>query len=193
MINIINELVKIINLLISLFKTGAKKPFISVINQKARKTYPKISHLLTDNKEYNLKNKIKYFALAYGFKPELIAGLVGVESGYNNHAQSGAGAFGLMQITRRWHPLFFNNGSWDNPDYNLNYGCKVLKSYIKFVKSKGVKDSDALKVALAYYNTGQSAIDSYRAGRNPDETTDFKSYADDVFSYAELIRLQGVY
>lgn len=67
-----------------------------------------------------------------GLTPELVMGVIQVESSFNRYAVSERGARGLMQLMPFWikeigHPtddLF-------NPAINLRYGCMVLKSYLR--------------------------------------------------------------
>ena len=75
------------------------------------------------------------FAGALGFKPELVLGLVEVESGFKKYAVSGAGAHGYMQVMPFWvkeigaaeHNLFHLR-------INLRYGCTILRYYLDIEK-----------------------------------------------------------
>lgn len=67
-----------------------------------------------------------------GLAPELVMGVIQIESSFNRYAVSDRGARGLMQLMPFWikeigHPtddLF-------NPATNLRYGCVVLKGYLR--------------------------------------------------------------
>ncbi len=89
-----------------------------------------------------------------GIAPELVMGLIQVESSFNRYAVSNRGARGLMQLMPFWmkeigHPtddLF-------NPATNLKYGCIVLKHYLR--RTNGHVDR-----ALGMYN-GSTATTRY--------------------------------
>lgn len=78
-------------------------------------------------------------ATRVGLTPELVMGVIQIESSFNRYAVSNRGARGLMQLMPFWikeigHPtddLF-------NPATNLRYGCLVLRNYLK--RSKGELD-----------------------------------------------------
>ncbi|KAA3634488.1 MAG: lytic transglycosylase domain-containing protein [Proteobacteria bacterium] len=66
-----------------------------------------------------------------GIAPELVMGVIQIESSFDRYAVSDRGARGLMQLMPFWikeigHPtddLF-------NPATNLRYGCRVLRNYL---------------------------------------------------------------
>lgn len=85
----------------------------------------------------------------YGFRPELILGMVKVESDYNPRAVSHRGAYGLMQVN---FPVWKNELSIDKKrifdiDYNIDLGLQILKRY--YQESKG-----NIFRALHLYNNG---------------------------------------
>lgn len=85
----------------------------------------------------------------YGFRPELILGMVKVESDCNPRAVSGRGAYGLMQVN---FSVWKNELSIDKKrifdiDYNIELGLEILKRY--YVESKG-----NISRALHLYNNG---------------------------------------
>jgi soluble lytic murein transglycosylase-like protein len=85
----------------------------------------------------------------YGFKPELILGMMKVESGYNPRAVSHRGAYGLMQVNFSvWKKeLDIDKKRIFDIDYNIDLGLQILKRY--FLESKG-----NIKRALHLYNNG---------------------------------------
>ena len=85
----------------------------------------------------------------YGFQPELILGMMKVESGYNPRAVSRKGAYGLMQINFSvWkNELDIDKRKIFDIDYNIDLGLQILKRY--YLESKG-----NLKRALHLYNNG---------------------------------------
>ncbi|MCP5047881.1 MAG: lytic transglycosylase domain-containing protein [bacterium] len=85
----------------------------------------------------------------YGFHPDLVLGVIKVESNYNPKAVSYAGAHGLMQVNLSvWrNELNIDTNRLYDVDYNIDLGLKILKRY--YVESKG-----NLKRALHLYNNG---------------------------------------
>lgn len=81
-----------------------------------------------------------------GVDPELILGIIIVESKFDKYAVSKAGAIGLMQIMPFWlkeiKPL--NNNLFDI-ETNIHLGCTILKNYIDVEKGN-------LFYALGRYN-----------------------------------------
>ncbi len=66
-----------------------------------------------------------------GIAPELVMGVIQIESSFDRYAVSPVGARGLMQLMPFWikeigHP----NDDLFNPATNLRYGCKVLRGYL---------------------------------------------------------------
>ena len=68
---------------------------------------------------------------AEGLDPQLVLALIEVESNFNRHALSHAGAQGLMQVMPFWKDEI---GSADddlfNPQTSLSYGCRILRHYL---------------------------------------------------------------
>lgn len=85
----------------------------------------------------------------YGFEPELVLGIVQVESNFNPSAVSYVGAVGLMQVNL---PVWRNELSIDDDrvfdvEYNIDLGLQILKRYYDEVNGN-------LKMALHLYNNG---------------------------------------
>ncbi|MBF0224905.1 MAG: membrane-bound lytic murein transglycosylase MltF [Desulfobacterales bacterium] len=101
------------------------------------------------------KATIKEMAEKYEFDWRLIAAQVYQESHFEPNAQSHAGAYGLMQITRSTaESLGVKNIL--NPEENIEAGVKLLKKmYDIYDKSQ---EDDRLFIALAAYNVGQGHI-----------------------------------
>jgi len=78
---------------------------------------------------------VHYEAARAGLDPQLVLGLIEVESGFNKYAVSRAGARGYMQVMPFWireigapgHNLFHLRT-------NLRYGCTILRYYIDLEK-----------------------------------------------------------
>jgi soluble lytic murein transglycosylase-like protein len=82
-----------------------------------------------------LLTAIHYEATRAGLDPQLVLGLIHIESGFNRYAVSVVGARGLMQVMPFWqrsigtadHNLFDINT-------NLRYGCTILRHYLDIEK-----------------------------------------------------------
>ncbi|MBV8680170.1 MAG: lytic transglycosylase domain-containing protein [Aquitalea sp.] len=93
-----------------------------------------------------LLTAIQYEATRAGLDPQLVLGLIQVESGFNKYAISPAGARGLMQVMPFWvrqigspqHNLF-------ELTLNLRYGCTILRHYLDM-------EHGSLYRALGRYN-----------------------------------------
>ncbi|MFY9397285.1 MAG: lytic transglycosylase domain-containing protein [Desulfomonilia bacterium] len=96
---------------------------------------------------------IRQIALSEGMDPELILGIVQVESQFNPRAKSPKGAMGLMQLMPQTASLMGVVDPWD-PHENLTAGVRYFSSLLKRY------DGDVSK-ALAAYNAGPSAVDVY--------------------------------
>ncbi len=78
-----------------------------------------------------LLTAIQYESVRAGLDPQMVLGLIQVESGFKKYAISGAGARGLMQVMPFWvrqigtpqHNLF-------DLTLNLRYGCTILRHYL---------------------------------------------------------------
>jgi len=100
-------------------------------------------------------------ATSAGVPPAHIAAMAEIESGWNTTAPSyNQSSFGLMQINRAAHPLFFQQNDWKDPQANLNYGAKYYGSLLEIYK-------DPVKAAMAY-NAGPGNYDAYVRGELPD-------------------------
>jgi soluble lytic murein transglycosylase-like protein len=83
----------------------------------------------------DLLKAVHYEATRAGLEPELVLGLIEVESGFKKYAVSGVGARGLMQVMPFWvkeigavgHNLFHLRT-------NLRYGCTILRHYLNIEK-----------------------------------------------------------
>ena len=82
-----------------------------------------------------LLTAIHYEASRAGLDPQLVMGLIHVESGFNRYAISSVGARGLMQVMPFWKRLI---GSEDHNLFdmytNLRYGCTILRHYLDIEK-----------------------------------------------------------
>ncbi len=78
---------------------------------------------------------VHYEATRAGLDPQLVLGLVQVESGFKKYAVSSAGARGFMQVMPFWVKLI---GRGDDNLFhlrtNLRYGCTILRHYLDIEK-----------------------------------------------------------
>lgn len=82
-----------------------------------------------------LLKAIHYEATRAGLDPQLVLGLIQVESGFKKYALSSAGARGYMQVMPFWSKVL--GRSEDNLFHlrtNLRYGCTILRHYLDIEK-----------------------------------------------------------
>lgn len=78
-----------------------------------------------------LLTAIHYEASRAGLDPQLVLGLVHVESGFNRYALSVVGARGLMQVMPFWQRSIGSSGhNLFDMNTNLRYGCTILRHYL---------------------------------------------------------------
>ena len=89
------------------------------------------------SREYRLDllRSVHYEATRAGLDPQLVLGLMQVESGFRKYAVSSAGARGYMQVMPFWVKLI---GRPDDKLFdlrtNLRYGCTILRHYLDIEK-----------------------------------------------------------
>ena len=79
----------------------------------------------------DLLRAIHYEATRAGLDPQLVLGLIQVESGFKKYAVSSTGARGFMQVMPFWIKVI--GRSDDNLFHlrtNLRYGCTILRHYL---------------------------------------------------------------
>ena len=78
---------------------------------------------------------VHYEATRAGLDPQLVLGLIQVESGFKKYAVSSAGAKGFMQVMPFWIKVI---GRTDDNLFhlrtNLRYGCTILRHYLDIEK-----------------------------------------------------------
>jgi soluble lytic murein transglycosylase-like protein len=79
----------------------------------------------------DLLKTVYYEAKRAGLDPQMVLGLIQVESGFKKYAVSSAGARGYMQVMPFWVKLI---GSKDSNLFhmrtNLRFGCTILRHYL---------------------------------------------------------------
>ena len=89
---------------------------------------------------------VDYEATRAGLDPQLVLGVVQVESRFRKYAVSKAGARGYMQVMPFWMTLIGESGhNLFNLRTNLRYGCTILRHYLDLERG------DAFR-ALGRYN-----------------------------------------
>jgi soluble lytic murein transglycosylase-like protein len=76
---------------------------------------------------------VHYEAKRAGLDPQLVLGLIQVESGFRKYAVSEAGARGYMQVMPFWVKLIGGRNADHNLFHlrtNLRYGCVILRHYL---------------------------------------------------------------
>ena len=99
-----------------------------------------------EEKRRELLTTVQYEATRAGLDPQLVLGLIQVESGFKKYAVSSAAARGYMQIMPFWVKVI---GTQDQNLFhlrtNLRYGCTILRYYLDIEKGN-------LYRALGRYN-----------------------------------------
>ena len=104
-----------------------------------------------------------------GFDWRLLAALSFQESRFDPHAESWAGAYGLMQLKPRTAGV--SAEELNDPKLNVKLGSSHLR--MLYERYEGVPEKDRMRFALAAYNCGQGHLDDARKlsallGRDPD-------------------------
>lgn len=97
---------------------------------------------------------IRKHASANGLAPELVSAVMRVESCYDRHAVSRAGARGLMQLMPATAAQLGVKDSFD-PDQNIAGGVRYLAQML-------TRFNHDLKLGLAAYNAGPEAVAAYK-------------------------------
>jgi len=108
----------------------------------------------------------------YEVDPSLIKAIIMAESGYDPQAVSSQGATGLMQLMPKTAEALGVEDAFD-PEHNVNAGVKYLKQLLD-------EFNDDIKLALAAYNAGSSAVRRHQ-GIPPIKATQY--YVKRVFAY----------
>jgi soluble lytic murein transglycosylase-like protein len=110
-----------------LFKGGAGDAhrWLSEMSKRLERRIP-------DRKERtDLLKTVQYEAVRNGLDPQLVLGVMQVESGFRKYATSSAGARGYMQVMPFWIKAI---GERQHNLYrlriNIRYGCVILRHYL---------------------------------------------------------------
>ena len=96
----------------------------------------RLAHRIPDRQQrLELLRTVHYEATRAGLDPQLVLGIVEIESGFRKYAVSRAGARGYMQVMPFWVKLI--GGPSHNLFHlrtNLRYGCVILRHYLDIEK-----------------------------------------------------------
>lgn len=97
---------------------------------------PRLARRIPDAQERQEFLKTVYYeAQRAGLDPQLVLGLIQVESGFRKYAVSSAGARGLMQIMPFWvRQIGTPDQNLFHLRTNLRYGCTILRHYLDIEK-----------------------------------------------------------
>lgn len=114
--------------------------WLEAMSPRLKRAYPD----LTQRRDFLIS--VHYEASRAGLDPQMVLGLIQVESGFKKYAVSSASARGYMQIMPFWVKLI---GTTENNLFhqrtNLRYGCTILRHYLDIEKGN-------LYRALGRYN-----------------------------------------
>jgi soluble lytic murein transglycosylase-like protein len=87
------------------------------------------------NYRMDFLSTVHYEATRAGLDPQLVLGLIEVESGFNKYAVSPAGARGYMQVMPFWvREIGTTEQNLFHLRINLRYGCTILRHYLDMEK-----------------------------------------------------------
>ncbi|ENO87741.1 lytic transglycosylase domain-containing protein [Thauera linaloolentis] len=108
---------------------GERAQWLAEMSRRLQKRIPDASY------RNELLTSIHYEATRAGLDPQLVLGLIQVESNFRKYAISSAGARGYMQVMPFWLKVM------ERPDdnlfhlrTNLRYGCTILRHYLDIEK-----------------------------------------------------------
>jgi len=96
----------------------------------------RLQNRIPDRKDrINLLKTIQWEATRAGLDPQLVLGVIEVESGFKKYAVSSAGARGYMQVMPFWTQVFKRpRDNLFNLRTSLRYGCVILRYYLNLEK-----------------------------------------------------------
>lgn len=125
---------------IAIEDTAERDRWLAEMSRRLEKRVP------DPNARKELLTTIHYEATRAGLDPQLVLGLIQIESRFRKYALSKAGARGYMQVMPFWVEAIGNRE--DNLFHmrtNLRYGCTILRHYLNLEKG-------SLYLALGRYN-----------------------------------------
>lgn len=131
-------------------------------------------HTNADAPKGNFSEVIHYAGRTHGVDPKLIRSVISAESDFNKYAVSNKGAHGLMQLTLPTAALYNVKNVFD-PYENINGGARHLKYLID-------KFNGDLRLAVAAYNAGETAVIKYSGVPPYPETMHYVDKVMDTYS-----------
>jgi len=122
-----------------------------------------IAHAVTDPTAYD--RLIRRTATAHQVDAALVKAVMHIESAFNPHAVSHAGAQGLMQLMPETAQRYGTRDIFD-PTQNVRAGVLYLKDLQKLFKNN-------TRLVLAAYNAGENAVLRHRGVPPYNETRDY--------------------
>lgn len=115
---------------VSSFKSSMEAvDWLSEMSRRLEKRIPSREYRL------DLLRSVHYEATRAGLDPQLVLGLMQVESGFRKYAVSSAGARGYMQVMPFWVKIIGQpNDNLFDLRTNLRYGCVILRHYLDIEK-----------------------------------------------------------
>ena len=103
--------------------------WLNEMSRRLQKTLPDAEYRM------NFLKTVHYEATRAGLDPQLVLGLIEVESGFNKYAVSDSGARGYMQVMPFWVKEIGTKGqNLFHLRVNLRYGCTILRHYLDIEK-----------------------------------------------------------
>ena len=98
-----------------------------------------------DNEAEAIARWVHLYSVRFDLSPELVLGIISVESQFDHFALSNVGARGLMQVMPFWkEELGSSKDNLFEIETNVRYGCAIIRHYLNRYKK--------LDRALAAYN-----------------------------------------
>jgi soluble lytic murein transglycosylase-like protein len=141
---------------------------------------PQYRYTLDPNNRRELSPYIRKAANRHRLPYHLLHAVITVESAYNAHAVSHAGAQGLMQLMPATAERFGVKDPF-NPKQNINGGSRYLSYLMKLFNGD-------FHLALAAYNAGENAVK--RHGNRIPPYKETQNYVRKVMKYYKKYRLQ---
>ncbi len=106
---------------------------------------------------------VQYEASRAGLDPQLVLGLIKVESRFNRYAVSSAGARGLMQVMPFW-PVSLGQPEANlfEIGVNLRYGCVILRHYLNIENGDMVRALGRFNGSVRSYRYANAVFSAYR-------------------------------
>lgn len=113
----------------------APEPIFPSVQEKLRwlnEMTPRLARRMPDARErVEFLKTVYYEAQRAGLDPQMVLGLIQVESGFRKYALSSAGARGLMQVMPFWvRQIGTPDQNLFHLRTNLRYGCTIMRHYL---------------------------------------------------------------